>query len=201
LARTIIQGYKDRENVSLPVHDAEVKGIGEYKNTEEYNRKFYLTNRDYSIMQEFADAMTRLANEPNATKITLWMSVGGVNQHVTFEQMARILANTNEVIQKRRDDIFSQDMKIGQMIGENGSMMDTRDSEDTKPIRIRKSQNAKGKTSTTARTKAKTPKGKKAETADATQEGMANTNPQIKQMPVGTANVQQIIKNVDKCAD
>jgi hypothetical protein len=143
LARTIIQGYKDRESVSLPVHDAEVKGIGEYKNTEEYNRKFYLTNRDYSIMQEFADAMTRLANEPNATAITLFMSVGGVNQRVTFKQMASRLANTNEAIQKRRNEIFAQDMKIGQMVGENGSMAEIKADNDTKPTPPSKAPKAK----------------------------------------------------------
>ena len=158
LAQTIVQGYRNDGNVTLPVHDAEVKGIGEYNNTELYNRNFYTSNRSYSILQGFVDAITQLENDPNATKLPLQLQVDGKKKRVTFERMAELLRSKNDEVQKARAVIFSQDMKVGQMVGENGSMMDTRVDDDTKPTPRNKAPKATSTKPTSTKTTTKTPK-------------------------------------------
>jgi len=118
LARTInLHGDKG----FLPVHDAEVLGIGEHRGVSNYNQVFYDINRSYSIIDEFVNAVNGIRNaSPEMEQIVITNKAG---EPVTFYDMLAVLTNINDTVQRARAEIFSRNVKTGQMGGPNGTMV------------------------------------------------------------------------------
>ena len=111
-----------------PVHDAEVLGL---KNVNEgamvYNKNWYESNRQHSILQSLIDAIERVKTQAKAdgvdlSKYKVRKKIGKEMVEFTLEGELAKLKGFNKIVQANRKTIFSSNAKIGQMNGPVGSM-------------------------------------------------------------------------------
>jgi len=115
LAMSINEFYKDNDYADVvPVHDAMVFGVGAYGLAKQYSKDFYLTNKRYSIVEEFNNAI-------NAMEIRLGdnaktFSIKGFDDDVSFAAMKSNLQTTVNTVRKGREELYAKKLNIGQMV-------------------------------------------------------------------------------------
>ena len=121
LAKSLNQAYNGEENAgALPIHDAVLLGIGEALTINTYNENFYTTNRNYSTIQEFVNAIDQLSQIDGME--TSVANVGVDGKPLTFKEMQNTLTTLNTEVQNARKTLFSQNVKVGQLVGPEGTM-------------------------------------------------------------------------------
>jgi hypothetical protein len=123
LAKTINESYIGKEGFgALIVHDAMVLGANEFDTIGKYSMNFYSVNKNYSILQEFVNAVEGLEKlDPSMSQRSIYNKVA--KKLVTFEEMKYDLTEKNAVVQNARKELFKGELKIGQMVGPEGSMV------------------------------------------------------------------------------
>jgi hypothetical protein len=123
LAKTINQAYKGKDGFgALPVHDAMVLGANEFSTISMYNLNFYSVNRNYSIIQEFVSAIEGLENfDGNVVYKKVFNKA--TRKFRSFADMKKDLVAKNREVQQARKELFDNELKIGQMVGPEGSMV------------------------------------------------------------------------------
>jgi hypothetical protein len=123
LARTINKYYKDKPNSgALPVHDAMVIGAKEHGLINGYSGEFYTTNRRYSVAEEFIRSMDKFESnfKDKMDQITVFNLL---KKEVNYDEARSSLNAQVSAIRAGRKKIFDQPkLKIGQMVGPNGTM-------------------------------------------------------------------------------
>lgn len=120
LAKTINEAYKGKKGAALPIHDAIVLGISESSTIKSYNRNFYTANRGYSISQEFVNAIENFEKSVSDANLRSIVTITG--DTLSFNNMKTALLNINDEVQSGRKEIFSNNVKIGQLVGPEGTM-------------------------------------------------------------------------------
>ena len=106
------------EHKVLGVHDAMVIGAGQIGAISSYNKNWYELNRDYSIIEKIVEAYDR----SYAVGRGKGLKVGEGKNAMTMEQLRVELQSQAAAVARGRDELFGQDMKIGQMVGPAGTM-------------------------------------------------------------------------------
>jgi hypothetical protein len=123
LSKTINQMYAGEKGAGLlPIHDAMILGITDFDAISKYNANFYTVNRNYSIVNEFENAINNLKRvAPDVTSLKIYNKT--LSKLVTFGDMQERLAGKNIEVQQAREELFSSKLKVGQMVGPEGSML------------------------------------------------------------------------------
>ena len=106
------------EHKVLGVHDAMVIGVGQMGAIGSYNKNWYELNRDYSIMEKIVEAYDR----SYAVGRGKGLKVGEGKNAMTMDQLRVELHSQAAAVARGREELFGQDMKIGQMVGPAGTM-------------------------------------------------------------------------------
>lgn len=126
LSKTINSAY-DKATGALIIHDAMVLGIGESKTINAYNESFYDVNRNYSIMEEFVKMLEGFEKEvgsETANRLYLTTIVDGEETTISYAKIKKNLIARNDRVQTARANLFRKDVKIGQMVGPRGTMVE-----------------------------------------------------------------------------
>ena len=123
MAKSLNQAYSGRGGFgALPIHDAIVLGADEMDSVTAYNMNFYSVNRNYSIIQEFVNAVEGLEKlDPSIKYRKVRNPVS--NKTVTFAEIKANITDKNLQVQAARKELFDSELKIGQMVGPEGTMV------------------------------------------------------------------------------
>ena len=127
MAKTLNEAYKSsQDGNALPIHDAIVLGVDEHQTINTYNNEFYTTNKGYSVLDEFVKAIEnfekQMSNGDAAWAQNTTILDAKKEKTITFAEMKDALIALNTSVQANRKELFSQNMKIGQMNGPEGTM-------------------------------------------------------------------------------
>lgn len=128
LARAINGYYKSTKSSAdvVPVHDAIVLGVGDFGIIEEYSEEFYTTNRQYSIAEEFANAMDAFEKRFEPEIVADSFDVRDIkNERIPYAEMRAALDVVVADVKDGREWLFSSNIKSGQMVGPEGTMYKT----------------------------------------------------------------------------
>jgi len=123
MAKSLNQAYNGKKGFgALPIHDAIILGANEMDTISFYNMNFYSVNRNYSIMQEFVSAVEGLEKlDPNVKQKKIFNPV--LRKMVTFDEIKSNVIDKNRQVQEARKELFKGELKIGQMVGPEGTMV------------------------------------------------------------------------------
>lgn len=108
------------EHGILGVHDAQVLGIGQNDAVTKYNEDWYKLNRDYSIAEEVLKQLKRSVREAKRTNNNDVKA--GLRDDKTLSDVVRDMEQQAETVRAGREKLFSHSMKVGQMVGPEGTM-------------------------------------------------------------------------------
>lgn len=114
MARTMMES-KTKFN---QVFDAMVLGVGQWDDVNGYNKSFYELNKEFSMMDAVIEAVEKNAGSKYAEGVTV--KVG--KEQVTGSDLLKVLDGYKQEIDRNRAAIFGENVKIGQMVGVNGTM-------------------------------------------------------------------------------
>lgn len=114
MARTMMES----KNKFNQVFDAMVLGVGQWDDVNGYNKSFYELNKEFSMMDAVIEAVERNAGSKYAEGVTV--KVG--KEQVTGNDLLEVLDGYKQEIDRNRATIFGENVKIGQMVGVNGTM-------------------------------------------------------------------------------
>ena len=99
------------------IHDAIIPSLRESsKSIKIYNEKFYELNKNYSILDELLNQSNYTQEYMKANNINPIINLG-TKKEIRLSDVISNLQNLNELNNTMRDELYSQDLSIGQMVG------------------------------------------------------------------------------------
>lgn len=108
----LVMGMAINENKFLGVHDAEVLGLGQMKAVKDYNKAWYETNKAYSDIEHLIQQLGVMMKSTSLTADDSVRIQGRIDELQTYA----------DVIRSNRAELFNSSLRIGQMVGLDGSM-------------------------------------------------------------------------------
>lgn len=102
------------------IHDAIIPNLKDSNNAiKEYNKQFYELNKKYSIISSLLDQMNKTKEYMDKHNIDPVVNEGVPKQAVKLSEVYEALKALNERNNKAREELYSKDLSIGQMVGIN----------------------------------------------------------------------------------
>ncbi len=102
------------------IHDAIIPNLKDSaKAIKEYNKQFYELNKKYSIISSLLDQMNKTKEYMDKHNIDPVVNDGVPKQAVKLSEVYEELKALNERNNKAREELYSKDLSIGQMVGIN----------------------------------------------------------------------------------
>ena len=125
------------------IHDAIIPSL---RNSSEaikkYNESFYELNKKYSIIQELVNQMDKAQEYMKANNIDPLVNKSNPKAAVKLSQVIEQLQELNERNNQAREELYSKDLSIGQMVGvDNESLFTTGSSNTISPVEVEKQYN------------------------------------------------------------
>ena len=125
------------------IHDAIIPSL---RNSSEaikkYNEMFYELNKKYSIIQELVNQMAKAQEYMKANNIDPTVNESNPKAKIKLSSVIEQLQELNERNNLAREELYSKDLSIGQMVGvDNESLFTTGSSNTISPIEVEKQYN------------------------------------------------------------
>lgn len=125
------------------IHDAIIPSL---RNSSEaikkYNESFYELNKKYSIIQELVNQMNKAQEYMKANNIDPLVNKSNPKAAIKLSQVIEQLQELNERNNQAREELYSKDLSIGQMVGvDNESLFTTGSSNAISPVEVEKQYN------------------------------------------------------------
>ena len=125
------------------IHDAIIPSL---RNSSEaikkYNESFYELNKKYSIIQELVNQMDKAQEYMKANNIDPLVNKSNPKAAVKLSEVIKQLQELNERNNQAREELYSKDLSIGQMVGvDNESLFTTGSSNTISPVEVEKQYN------------------------------------------------------------
>ena len=102
------------------IHDAIIPNLKDSTNAiKEYNKQFYELNKKYSIISSLLDQMNKTKEYMDKHNIDPVVNASVPKQAVKLSEVYEELKELNEKNNKAREELYSKDLSIGQMVGIN----------------------------------------------------------------------------------
>lgn len=110
-----MRGAKDKFN---QVFDAMVLGAGQWDVVTGYNKEFYELNKEFSMLNAVIEAVSRNVNSGSSKGISLKIGKETVDGNGLLSRLNGVKAE----VDANRAKIFGSRLKVGQMVGTDGTM-------------------------------------------------------------------------------
>jgi hypothetical protein len=121
---------KDAKVKFNQIFDAMVLGINQWDQVKGYNKSFYELNKEFSMMNAVIEAVERNESNKYASKVTV--KIG--KEVLTGKDLLDRLNMYKAEIDANRAKIFGSKVKIGQMVGTDGTMYEVSPKEESARI-------------------------------------------------------------------
>lgn len=118
------------------VFDAQVLGIGQWDEVASYNKEFYELNKEFSMLNAVIEAVEKNSKSSHADGITVGKGKGTMN----IEMLMEALNKVKQEVDANRAKIFGGKLKVGQMVGTEGTMYEVSPKEESARIEKMKSE-------------------------------------------------------------